>query len=94
MMQPFQGIDNCFMLQHNEFEMALNDERKKVLQRCQSFIYAKLVTKISKYALLKTHEAYISFKSDESQQCTGRFSRVFGLPCPDKIKQYENKMIN
>jgi hypothetical protein len=82
------------MLQHNEFEMALNDERKKVLQRCQSFIYAKLVTKISKYALLKTHEAYIPFKSDESQQCTGRFSRVFGLPSPIKLNNMKNKIIN
>jgi hypothetical protein len=88
----FTKIDNALLVQVNEIKETWNVERaKNILSLAFKPIYANVLKKVSKYALLKVHQAFVQFQVAVSNgcgtTCTGVFSRTIGLPCPHTMNQ-------
>ena len=87
--EAFRCIDRYVSIQKNEFESKLNDELKLIPQRCKSNIYSKVVRRISKFALVKIQEDFISFKSNPLNNCRGITTRTLGIPCSHTMRRIE-----
>jgi hypothetical protein len=83
LLQVFERFNLALSQQQKNIEVQWNVEKIKCLSNLPP-VYKNVVTKISKYALFKTHD---KFKAQNKEvTCTGVFTTTMGLPCPHTLK--------
>jgi hypothetical protein len=83
LLQVFERFNLALSQQQKNIEVQWNIEKIKCLSNLPP-VYKNVVTKISKYALFKTHDKFKA--QNEEVTCTGFFTTTMGLPCPHTLK--------
>ena len=85
LLEVFKRISLMLLNQAKELKSSIMLEQLKLSHRHRLNIFASINKKVSQFALDKILEQYKYADNNEISECTGHFTKIYGLPCKHRI---------